>query len=187
RCLRVGSLKCDGALEETLDWIGYDVTLIEHVGRREARSATQLGVHELIENQENLERVDRAGVQIVVAIFGIVEVKAAKALKLDQARNDLLDVRGRRMMTQVHQALHVCAELRRANETGAPVRDHRRVQGRLVELVLNERTPSVGQGRDDHAHALEVALERLGHVELTRKIRAVADPDSERSRTEPLS
>ena len=90
------------------------MTLIEHVGRREAGRAAQLGVHQLVEHQENLERIDRAGIQIVVAVFGIVEMEAAQALKLDQPRDDLLDVGRRRVMPEVDQALDVGAELRRA-------------------------------------------------------------------------
>src|SRR5580658_2687009 len=187
QCLRVSALQCHRAFEQTLDRVGDIVTLIQHVDWREAGSAAQLSIHQLVEYQENLERIDGAGIQIVVAIFGIVEMKAAKALKLNQARNDLLDVGRGRVMTEVYQALHIRAELSSADEAGAPVRNHRRVKRRLVEFVLDEQAPSVGNRRDYHAHALEIALERLVHVELTGKVRAVANPHSQCSRTELLA
>ena len=75
-------------------------------------------------------------------------------------------------------------ELARAVVARAPVVEHGRVEGRLVELVLDEHAEAVGQRRVDRAQALEVALERAAEVDLAREVPAVADPDRVRARAE---
>ena len=52
--------------------------LVDHVGGREAEPAVGLRVDQLVEDQEQPERVDRAGIQIVVAVLGVVEVEAGE-------------------------------------------------------------------------------------------------------------
>ena len=58
------------------------------MGRVEIGVAT-LGIHQLVEDQEQAVGVDRAGVEVVVAVLRIVEVEAAELAELDQAGDDL--------------------------------------------------------------------------------------------------
>src|SRR3984885_8060711 len=67
--LRIGALRFQSRNNQALDRIGHVMRLIEHVGRIEPRRAADAGVNELVENEEQAEGVDRAGVEIVVAIF----------------------------------------------------------------------------------------------------------------------
>ena len=85
--------------------------LVEHVRRVEVLGAAQLGIDQLVEDQEQPERIDRAGVEVVVAIFGIVEVEAAELAELDQPRDDHLDVDVRRMVAEVDEAEGLRPEL----------------------------------------------------------------------------
>ena len=119
--------------------------LVEHVGRVEARHVAQLGVDQLVEDQEELERLDRAGVEVVVAVLAVVEVEPAELAELDQPRHDHLDVDVRRVVAEVDQARRLFAQLARAVVARAPVVDDGRVERRLVELVLDEQPPVVGQ------------------------------------------
>jgi hypothetical protein len=54
------------------------VGLVEHVRGIESRQPPLLGVHQLVEDQEELEGLDGAGVQVVVAVFAVVEVEAGQ-------------------------------------------------------------------------------------------------------------
>ena len=67
--------------------------LVEHVGRIEAVDLTRLRVDQLIEDQEDPERIDGAGVEVVVAVLRVIEVEPAELAELDQPRDDLLDGR----------------------------------------------------------------------------------------------
>jgi hypothetical protein len=79
------------------------VRLIEHVGRVEARRAVELGVDQLVEDQEQLEGLDRARVEVVVAVLAVVEVETGQLAELDQPRHDHLDVDVRRVVAEVHE------------------------------------------------------------------------------------
>ena len=79
--------------------------LVEHVGRVEARRAARGGVDQFVEDQEQAERLDRAGVEIVVAVFGIVEMEAGELAEADEPRDDLLDIDVRRVVAEIDQAL----------------------------------------------------------------------------------
>ena len=70
----------------------------------EARRAGKLRVDQLVEDEEELVGIDRAGIEIVVAVFRIVEVEAAELLELDQPRDDHLDIGVRRVVAEVDQA-----------------------------------------------------------------------------------
>ena len=77
--------------------------LIEHVGGIEARRAARARVDEFVEHAEETERVDRASVQIVVAVFEIVEVESGEFSRADEPRDDLLDVDVGRMVAEVDE------------------------------------------------------------------------------------
>ena len=70
----------------------------------EVRRLGELGLDQFVEHQEQAERLDRAGVEIVVAVLRIVEMETAEALRMHQARDDHLDVHVRRVVTEVDEA-----------------------------------------------------------------------------------
>src|SRR6476660_10321211 len=88
------------------------------------------------------------------------------------------------MVAQVDEALRLLTELLRAVVAGAPVVDDGRIEGRLVQLVLQEHAPAVGQRVVYGTHAVDVPLERAAGVHLPGEVAAVTDPDRERVRTE---
>ncbi len=77
--------------------------LVEHVSGVELRRAALRGVDEFVEDEVEAERVDGAGVEIVVAVFGIVEVEAGELAGADQARDDLLDIDVRRVVAEIDE------------------------------------------------------------------------------------
>ena len=83
--LHVGAHHFHRAGHQRLERIGDVVRLVEHVGRREARDALELGVDQLVEDQEQLERLDRSAVEIVVAELAVVEVEAAERAAAESA------------------------------------------------------------------------------------------------------
>ncbi len=82
--------------------------LVDHVGRMETLRATMLRVDQFVEDEEQAIGVDRAGIEIVVAIFRIVEVEAAELAELDQAGDDHLDIDVRGMVAEVDEADRPC-------------------------------------------------------------------------------
>jgi len=89
------------------------VRLIDHVGRIESGPRIQGGFHQFVEDQEQLVRIDRARVQIIVPVLAVIEVKATQLAEAMQPGDDLLDVGVGRMVTQVDQALGLRPELLR--------------------------------------------------------------------------
>ena len=87
-------------------------------------------------------RVDRAGVEVVVAVLRVVEVEAAEFPEPREAGDDLLDVHVRRMVAEVDQALRLGAQGLGAEDRCPPVGDDGGIEGRLVELVLDEHAAS---------------------------------------------
>src|SRR4030095_5515259 len=149
--------------------------LVEHVRGVEIGDSVHFRVNEFIEDQEELERFDRTRVEVVVPILAVVEVEAGEFSELYQPRHDHFDVDVRRMMSQINQALRLRAELRGAVIARAPVVDDRRIESRLVKLMLYKTPPVVGQRPVDLAQAFEVAFEGAAKALLPRKVSAVAD------------
>ncbi len=87
-------------------------------------------------------------------------------------------------MAEIDEALRLGAKLLRRRKTRSPIGNHGRIEGGLVELVLQEYAPVAGQRRVNLAHRIEIAIERQRQVRLAREIGAVADPDGERFRAE---
>ena len=81
-----------------------------------------LGVHQFVEDQEQLVRVDRAGVEVVVAVLAVVEVEAAQLSEAGQAGDDLLDVHVRRMVAEVDQAAGLFAQFLRERSSVGDLR-----------------------------------------------------------------
>ena len=107
----------------------------------EILGAAQLGIDQFVEDQEQPVGIDRAGVEVVVAIFGIVEMEAAELAELDQPRDDHLDIDVRRVVAEVDQAIGLRPQFLGDDVVGAPVLHDRRIEGRLVHLVLAEQPP----------------------------------------------
>jgi hypothetical protein len=90
------------------------VGLVEHVGGIEARQLLDLGFDQLVEDQEQLEGLDRSGVEVVVAVLAVVEVEARELAELDQPGHDHLDVDVLRVVPEVHERAGPLSELARA-------------------------------------------------------------------------
>ncbi len=63
--------------QQALHRIGNVVRLVDHVGGIEWRAPILLGDDQFIEYQKQLVRIDRARIQIIVAVFRVVEMKSA--------------------------------------------------------------------------------------------------------------
>jgi hypothetical protein len=74
-------------------------------------------------------------------------VEAAQLPELDEAGDDHLAVHVRGVMAEVHQRERAVPELAGAVITDTPVVEDRRVEGGLVELVLDEEAPVRRQAR----------------------------------------
>ena len=114
-------------------------------------------------------------------------MEAGEAADPDQPRHDLLDVDVRRMVAEVDQAESLRAQRLGSHEARAPIRDHGRIEGRLVKLVLEEHPPVAGQARIDLGKRLEIPVEHPVEVRLAGEVGAVGDPDGQRLRAELLA
>ena len=90
-------------------------------------------------DREELERVHRAGDEIVVRVLAVVEVEAAEQAFVEQARDDLGDVRSLRMVAGVDEDLRLRAETPAQQGGRSPVGEIHAVEARLEELVLDEQ------------------------------------------------
>src|SRR6266700_6033918 len=109
-------------------------------------------------------------------------MEARELPEANEPGDDLLDVHVRRMMTEVDEAMGLGPEFLCGREARAPIRDHRRIEARLVELVLEEHAPVGGQCGDDLAHRVEIAVEGPGQARLTGNVRTIRYPDRQRLR-----
>jgi len=126
-----------------------------------------------------LKRVDGAGVEVVVSVLAVIEMKAGQLVELDQPRNNHLYVNGRSMMAKVNEAFCLLAQLTCTDVIGTPVLHHSRIKSRLVELVFDEYFPVLRQRRIYLAHAVQVTFETGREVLLPRKICAISNPHSQ--------
>ena len=161
--------------------------LVDHVRRLKSRARVELGFDQLIEDQEELVRIDSPGVEIVVAVFAVIEMKAPELAEAVQARHDLLDIDIGGVVAEIDQALSFGAELLRRQDRGAPVLQHGTVERGLVEFVLQQHAPVSRQCRIDTRGRLEIAIERARQILLTGKVAAIADPDRDRFGAELLA
>ncbi len=98
---------------------------------------------------------------------------------VDQPGHDHLDVHVRRMVAQVHQAAGLGAECLRREQRAAPVLDDRRVERRLVHLVLDQQQPVLRQRPVDGRGRVQVPLKGARQMLLARKVAAIADPQGQ--------
>ncbi len=158
------------------------MALVDH--QRELRQLAAPGGKQLAEDQEELERLDRARRQVVVAVARVVEVEAAEPPRHGQPAHDLLDVRVREVVAQVDEAGAAWAGGLRQQQRAAPVGVDRGVEGRLVRLVLGEHAPVVRQVVVHRAQGARGALELRAVVGLARVAGAVGQPDRDGLRAE---
>jgi hypothetical protein len=89
------------------------------------------------------------------------------------------------VVAEVDEAECLRAERLGGHRAGAPVlHDASSVEGGLVHLVLGEEPPVGRQPGIDFVHRAEIALEGVGEMALAGKVRAVADPKSDRFRAD---
>ena len=91
------------------------------------------------------------------------------------------------MVAEVDQATGLWSERLSCHQARAPIRDDRRIERRLIELVFEKHPPAVGQPRVDFAQKVEVRAEDAIEVRLPGEIGAVGDPDGQRLRPELLA
>ena len=142
--LNISSSQLDRAHHQGLDRIGDIMRLIEHVCRAEVGHPAQFGVNQFVEDQEKLERFYRARIQIVIAVLAVVEMKPRKFAELDQAGDNHFNINVGSVVAEVDQAERLGPKLARAVVARPPIVDYRRVEGRLVEFVLQKHAPVFG-------------------------------------------
>src|SRR5215213_3448132 len=175
--LHVCAHKLDGTRHQRLHRVRDIMRLVKHVDRGEVLNALQLGVNQLIENQKELEGLDGARVQIIVAVLAIVKMEARQLAELYETRDDHLYVDVRRMMAQINQRESLWPKLARAVIADSPIIDDRRIERWLVELMLDKQAPVIGDMVVNLAHAFKVAFESATKMLLARKVSAIANPD----------
>ncbi len=138
--------------EEHGFYLGLDVVrLVDHVVY--AGVGSLLGLGELDVDQEQLERVDAAHDQVVVAVLPVVEVETPETPLVEEQRHDVLDVDLFGVVAEVHQDLRPLAQPLAHREGRAPVGEVGVVEGRLVGLVLEEHPHALGHGGVDLAQS----------------------------------
>ena len=130
-----------------------------------------------MEDPEQLVRVDAADHQVVVAVLLVVQVERSQATFLEQDRDDLLDVDGHGVMPGVDAHLRALTEVLADRQRLAPVLHVGVVEGRLVELVLEEHAGVVGEGRVHLGQGLDQAPAARPEVVLAGIVRPVGQPD----------
>ena len=123
-----------------------DVRLVEHIGRVECRAFTLGRIGQLVKHQEQLERIDAARIEVVVAVLAVVEVEATEFAELRKARHDHFDIGVRCMVAQIDQAFRLFAQRLCAGEAGAPVGDCGGVERRLEQFMFDQQVPAKTPG-----------------------------------------
>ena len=90
-------------------------------------------------------------------------------------------------MAQIDETLGLGPQFLGDEYAGSPIRNHRRVERGLVELVLDEHAPIGGNCRINGARALQIAVQGVAELLLAGKICAIADPHGQRLRTQGLA
>ncbi len=158
---------------------------IEHVG--DVRHPAAAVLEQLDDDEEELVRVDRADGEVVVAVLGVVEVEATEPADHRQPADDLLDVRVREVVAEVDETRRPLPRVLGEQQRRPPVGVDRRVERRLVGLVLGEHPPAVGQGVVDLPQAVGDPLELPAEVGLPGMVHPVGEPHRQSCRSELLA
>lgn len=142
--LRIGAADFVGTGNQAFDWVGHIVRLVDHMGGMEALHATMFGIYQLVEDEEQAVRLDGAGIQIVIAIFRIVEVETTELAELDEPGDDHLDIGVRRMVTEINEAERLFTERISDEVVGAPILHDGGIESRLEHLVFGKMRQSSG-------------------------------------------
>src|SRR6185369_3193258 len=135
--LHVRAHQLNRAHHQRLNRVSDVVRLVQHVCRIEIRNAVELRINELVKNEKELKRFDRSRIEIVVPILAVVEMKTRELTKLNQPRDDHLDIDIRRVVTEVNEAERFWTKLPGAVVTRAPIVYDCGIERRLVKLVLD--------------------------------------------------
>src|SRR5205807_3330699 len=135
------------------------VRLVDHVGDVPRGGGNLLirlvlGGHQLVEDEEELERVRRSDYQIVVGVLARVEVESPQPRPIEKLGDDLLDVHALRMVTGVNEHLRLRTKVVAYRVSGAPVRQVGAVEPRLEKLVLDQQADSGWELRVDQFQRL---------------------------------
>jgi hypothetical protein len=107
-------------------------------------------------------------------------MEAAELACVNKARDNHLDVHIRRVVTEIDETFRFVTQLLRRQKRGAPILNHRGVEGRLIDFVFRKNRPFLRQTFVNLLHRGQVTLELAAHMGLSRKIRAVPDPYRQR-------
>src|SRR3954447_1981012 len=100
-------------------------------------------VDQFIKNKEQLERLNGAGIQVVVAVLAVVEMESAEFLELDQPRDDHFYINVRRVMPQIHKTRCLWTKLTSAVIADSPIVDHCGIKRWFEELVFQKERPVI--------------------------------------------
>ncbi len=173
----IGALHLHRGHHQAFDRVGDVMRLVQHMGGVEAGGI--LVLHQLVEHEEQTVGVDGPGIQIVVAIFAVVEVEAAEFAKADQAGDDLFDVHVGRVVAQIDQTFGLWPQFGGDQVVGAPVLHDGGIEGGFVHLVFGEQLPVIRQALVDGLQAVQIAVELAGEILLAGEVRSIADPDGQ--------
>ena len=138
----------------------------------------------LVEDAEDLVRINRAQGQIIVGIAAIVEMEAAQHAGVQQPRHDLLDILRGIVMAGIHQHPGLRASLGGQVRCHAPVGDVGVIKSGLEGLVLDQQ-PLVGPERAVRARQrLFQPLDPLADALRAGVVRAVGQPQRNVARTQ---
>ena len=177
----------DRRLHEALDRVGDVVRLVDHIGGANPSALRRSASISSLKTRKSRNGATEPASRSSSPYLKSLKWKPASFPETHQPGDDLLDVDVGRVVAEIDQAERLGPEFLRRGEARAPVGNHRRIERRLVELVLDEHLPVGGQRGVDFAHRVDIAVERLGEVRLAGEIRAVGDPHRQRLRAEPLA
>jgi len=112
--------------------------LVQHVGHVHLHPWILLAIDQLVIDQKELIRVDRAHGEVIVGVLFGVEVKAAQPAFIKEQGDDLLDVGAQRMVPEIDQHHGSLAEPGSHEIGHSPIAQIRMVKGGLKELVFDE-------------------------------------------------
>ena len=137
-----------------------------------------LGRHQLVEDQEELERVRRPDDEIVIGVFACVEVESAQPRPIEKLGDDLLDVHPLGVVAGVDEHLGLWTQVEAHRVRRAPVGQVRGVEPWLEKLVLDQQTDPGWQGRVDLPQAVAQTPGSRTEVILARIVGAVGEPQA---------
>src|SRR5262245_41901567 len=118
-CLNISARQLDGAHHQRLEGIRHLVRLVQHVCGIKMRDAAECSIDKFIEDKEQLERFYRTGVEVIISILAVVEMKSTELPELNQPRHNHFNVHVRRMMAKIDKAQGFRPELTRAVIAGS--------------------------------------------------------------------